>query len=148
MLFVNSSPERDINPLARASRRESQSGNSQEDGNDIRQIEGHSSQGENCIHRSWTSKVQKARKDSDQSGDPDHTDGGSSVIVHHREITTIRETFIAAESIHSSRTSLEDSLDDEESGKTYESPEEEGSGFSNSQGHDLIPSEWAIRSTY
>ena len=50
----------------------------------------------------------------------------------------IRETLIATKCIHGPGTSLEGCLDDEESGEADESPEEEGSGFSDPHGHDLI----------
>ena len=58
--------------------------------------------------------------------------------VHHCEEATVRETFIAAEGVHSSGTSLEGGLDDEEGGEADESPEEECPGFSDPYGHDLI----------
>jgi hypothetical protein len=123
--------------LARALHRESRAGNLQEDGNDIRQIECHSCQREDRVRRDWASKVQKAREDCYQSGDPDRTDGGSRVIVHYCEEATIRETLITAKGVHGSGTSLKGSLHDKESGEADESPEEEGSGFSDSHCHDL-----------
>jgi hypothetical protein len=121
---------------------ESQPGNSQEDGDDIGEIEGYGRQGENRVRRNRTRKIQKARKDANESGRPDGTDGGPGEIVHHCEVTAIGETPIAAEGVHRPGTSLKGSLDDEESGETDESPQEEGSGFSDSRGHDLVfPSE-------
>lgn len=138
MILINSSPVRETGYSARVLHHESRAGNLQEDWNYIRQIECHSRQREDRICRNRTSKVQKTRKDRYQSGDPDRTDGGSSVIVYYREEAAIRETLVAAEGIHSPRTSLKGSLDDEESGEADERPEEEGSGFSNSRGHNLI----------
>lgn len=121
---------------------ESQPGNSQEDRDDIRKIQGYGRQGENRVRRNWARKVQKAGKDSNNGGRPDGTDGGPGETVHHREVTMIRETLVSAEGVHRPGTGLKCSLDDEESGETDESPQEEGSGFSYPRGHDLIfPSE-------
>ena len=116
----------------------SRTGNSQEDGNDIREIEGYGRQGENRVCRNWTCKVQKAGKNANKSGDPDRTDGGSSVIVHHCKVAAIWESLIAAEGVHGPGTGLKGSLDDEEGGEADESPQEEGSVFSDPRGHDLI----------
>ena len=138
MISINSSPIREAGNPAKVLRHESRAGNLQEDGNDIRYIECHSCQREDRVRCGWTNEVQKTRKDCHQGRDPDRTDRGSSIIVHYREETTIRETLIAAEGIHSSGKSLKASLDDEESSEADENPEKEGSGFSDSRGHDLI----------
>ena len=135
MILIKSPPVREMRRPARTPRK----GDSQEDGNDVRQIEGYRSQRKNCISRDRASKIQKARKDREEGGEPDCADGGSGVIVHHCEVTAVWETFITTEGVNGSRTSLEGSLYDKESGEADESPEEEGSGFPDPHSHDLIP---------
>jgi hypothetical protein len=94
-------------------------------------------------------KVQKTRKNYDKRDDPNRTDEGSSVIVHHCKVAAIRENLVTVEGVHDTRTNLKGILDEEESCEAGESPQEGGCRVSDPHGHDQIfPSERSIGGIY
>ena len=87
---------------------------SQEDRDDVRAVQSHSSHGENGVDRNGACKVEQPREDSDDGDKPDGANGSLSPRADVAEISTIRETLITTEGIDCPRRCLQGGLADEE----------------------------------
>ena len=109
-----------------------------EDGDDIREVQGHGSHREDSIDGDGTREIEQTREEREHGHQPNGTERGPCPGVDVTKETAVGEAVVATEGIHGTGDRLEGGLAHEERREAHEHPDEERSGIADTEDQDLL----------